>query len=64
MPGPRPESVIQQYQVVIGTPHMPPYWALGWHQCRYGYPNIQYVQSEAARFAAAASCRVRCACMC
>ncbi|CAF4731027.1 unnamed protein product [Rotaria socialis] len=34
--GSHPEDVIRQYQQVIGTPYMPPYWALGFQLCRYG----------------------------
>uniref|UniRef100_A0A0M3IWV7 Gal_mutarotas_2 domain-containing protein n=1 Tax=Ascaris lumbricoides TaxID=6252 RepID=A0A0M3IWV7_ASCLU len=28
-PGPRPEDVIRQYLAFVGTPAVPPYWALG-----------------------------------
>lgn len=32
--GPTHEQVLQQYHGVIGLPHFPPYWSLGWHQCK------------------------------
>jgi len=24
----------------VGFPYMPPFWALGWHQCRWGYKSV------------------------
>ena len=32
---------------------MPPYWALGWHQCRYGYSSIWEVEEVVANYSAA-----------
>jgi alpha-glucosidase len=38
--GPTPKEVISQYQVgIVNTPVMQAYWALGFHQCRWGYLN-------------------------
>ncbi|XP_065906865.1 uncharacterized protein [Dysidea avara] len=50
--GPTPEGVVQQYQEVIGRPYLPPYWALGFHQCRYGYPNVEALSDVVTKYAA------------
>ena len=47
--GPRPEDVIRQYQSVIGKPFMPPYWALGFQLCRYGYNSLNNMKAAAMR---------------
>jgi alpha-glucosidase (family GH31 glycosyl hydrolase) len=51
--GPQPEGVVQQYQEVIGRPHMPPYWALGFHNCRFGYPNVETLEAVVANYSSA-----------
>ncbi|CAF3950314.1 unnamed protein product, partial [Rotaria sp. Silwood2] len=47
--GPRPEDVIRQYQLVIGYPYMPPYWALGFQLCRYGYDTLENMKAAMKR---------------
>ncbi|KAK6335697.1 hypothetical protein TWF696_002461 [Orbilia brochopaga] len=39
--GPTYEDVIRQHQHVIGYPRLPPYWALGYHQCRWFYDTTE-----------------------
>ncbi|XP_042534803.1 sucrase-isomaltase, intestinal isoform X2 [Dipodomys spectabilis] len=42
--GPTPEVATKQYHEVIGHPVMPPYWAMGFQLCRYGYRNTSEIQ--------------------
>ena len=35
--GPSSADVVEQLTSVIGKPMLPPYWALGFHLCRWGY---------------------------
>ncbi|XP_070541629.1 maltase-glucoamylase-like [Ptychodera flava] len=46
--GPSPENVVQQYTEAIGRPYMPPYWALGFQLCRYGYNSLARVKEVVA----------------
>ena len=32
-----PGSVVGDYLELVGRPILIPQWALGWHQCRWGY---------------------------
>ncbi|ESO98985.1 hypothetical protein LOTGIDRAFT_114214 [Lottia gigantea] len=47
--GPTPEEAVQQYIQAIGKPMMPPYWAQGYHLCRWGYLNITDVHNVMSR---------------
>eukprot|EP01083_Nonionella_stella_P273802 929074_1 len=49
--GPDPESVIRQYHEVIGFPMMPPYWTLGFHHCRWGFKNVQELETVVSKYA-------------
>jgi alpha-glucosidase len=52
LPGPAPDSVLDRYSRLAGRPHMPPRWALGFHQSRWGYPDEAAFDALAAEFRA------------
>lgn len=35
--GTKPDEIITKYEKLTGMPMMPPMWAFGWQQCRFGY---------------------------
>ncbi|XP_069998750.1 maltase-glucoamylase-like [Penaeus vannamei] len=47
--GPEPEGVVSQYTALIHRPVMPPYWALGFQLCRYGYGSLEELQAAVNR---------------
>jgi alpha-glucosidase (family GH31 glycosyl hydrolase) len=44
---------MDQLTAVVGRPALPPHWALGWHQCKYGYRSVWELEGVAANYSAA-----------
>lgn len=49
--GPTPENTAQQYSWAVGRHPLPPYWALGFQLCRYGYNTLEAMQAAVNRTA-------------
>ncbi len=47
------EQLMRKYHDLIGRPAVPPFWALGFHQCRWGWQTLDAVREVAARYDAA-----------
>ena len=50
--GPSSQDVIQQYHSIIGKPYLPPKFALGFHQCRWGYNSLDEIKKVVAGYEA------------
>jgi alpha-glucosidase len=49
MPGP-PDLALERFSELTGRPPLPPLWALGYHQSRWGYKNEADIRSVAQGF--------------
>jgi len=45
-----PKLIIEQYHILIGRPHLLPYWAFGNHQARYGYNTQKKLEEVVSKY--------------
>jgi alpha-glucosidase (family GH31 glycosyl hydrolase) len=43
--GATPNDVVKRYHDLIGKPVLTPMWALGWHQCKWGYTGTAALEN-------------------
>ena len=36
-----PEALLRKWNIVLGSSAIPPFWSMGFHQCRWGYKHIE-----------------------
>ena len=44
------DTVLKKYHALIGYPYLPPFWALGWQQSRYGWHTLSDVQDVVSKY--------------
>ncbi|KAI5780987.1 glycosyl hydrolases family 31-domain-containing protein [Geopyxis carbonaria] len=47
--GPSYAAVAAQFQALVGRPRLPPYWAFGYHQSRWGYDTTAKLEASMER---------------
>ena len=45
-----PDELTREYHDIVGYPVLTPMWALGWHQCKWGYKNTQELREVKANY--------------
>lgn len=49
--GDSPKEVIRKYHRYVNGWTLHPFWASGWHQCRWGYENSTVLKEVIAKYA-------------
>jgi alpha-glucosidase (family GH31 glycosyl hydrolase) len=44
------EEAIERFHLFLGRAAVPPFWSLGFHQCRWGYENISYLENVTSSY--------------
>ena len=45
-----PEALLDKMSVFTGRSAIPPFWAMGFHQCRWGYKNVSMMEEVIQQF--------------
>ncbi|KAF2704388.1 glycoside hydrolase family 31 protein [Pleomassaria siparia CBS 279.74] len=53
MAGKQPSDVSRQYAEIVGFSAMFPYWTFGFHQCKYGYKDVNTVAEVVGNYSTA-----------
>ena len=51
IPGPSLADVVKRYATLTGAAELPPLWALGYQQCRWGYESVKKLAEVSSRLA-------------
>jgi alpha-glucosidase (family GH31 glycosyl hydrolase) len=45
-----PETTVEKLNLYSGRAAIPPFWSFGFHQCRYGYKDITYLENVVVNY--------------
>lgn len=41
---------MEKFHEYIGASHIPPFWSIGYHQCRWGYQTVDVLEEVLDKF--------------
>lgn len=45
-----PETTVEKLNLYSGRAAIPPFWGFGFHQCKYGYKDITYLEDVVSNY--------------